>query len=85
MGVSLLDRAVFGELLAPFAFGVAAFTAILAASNVFFNLVMLMVREGISPGVVAEVLVLRLPETAFFTFPMAVLLAGMLGVALALL
>lgn len=76
----VLDRAVLAELAAPFAFGVGAFTAILAAGNVGFYLVTLMTQHGLPAAVVGEVMLLRLPETAFFTFPMAVLLAALLGV-----
>ena len=77
--MKLLDRYILAELLAPFGFGVTAFTAILLATTVMFHLVTLMVRHGLPGALVAEVMVLRLPETAFFTFPMAALLAALLG------
>lgn len=77
--MKLLDRYVLAELFAPFGFGVTAFTAILLATTVMFHLVTMMVRHGLPGWLVAEVMVLRLPETAFFTFPMAVLLATLLG------
>jgi lipopolysaccharide export system permease protein len=70
---------VSSELAVPFAFGVAAFTGILLATTVLFHLVTLMVRHGLPAWLVVEVLVLRLPETAFYTFPMATLLAALLA------
>lgn len=78
-GPQLFDRYVLRELLAPFAFGVAAFTGILLATTVLFHLVTLMVRHGLSGLLVLQILGLRLPETAFYTFPMATLLAALLA------
>lgn len=77
--MKILDRYILAELLGPFAFGVAAFTGILTASSVLFHLVTLMVRHGLSPLLVAEVLALRLPEMIFYTFPMSMLLAALLA------
>ena len=77
--MKLLDRSILAELVSPFGFGVAAFTAILLATTVMFHLVTLMVRHGLPGALVAEVMALRLPETAFYTFPMAALLAALLG------
>lgn len=75
----IADRLVLSELLGPFGFGVAAFTAILTASSVLFNLITLMVRFGLPFSVVGEVMALKLPEMAFYTFPMSMLLASMLA------
>lgn len=77
--MKLLDRYLLAELAAPFAFGVAAFTAILLASTVLFHLVTEMVHYGLSPPLVAQVLALRLPEMVFYTFPMSMLLASLMA------
>lgn len=77
--MKLLDRYVLAELAAPFAFGVAAFTAILLASTVLFHLVTEMVHHGLPPPLVAQVLALRLPEMVFYTFPMSMLLASLMA------
>ena len=77
--MKLLDRSVVSELSGPFLFGVGAFTAILAATTVLFHLVTLMVQHGLPVALVGEVFALRLPETAFYTFPMSMLLASLLG------
>jgi lipopolysaccharide export system permease protein len=75
----IVDRYILLELLGPFAFGVAAFTAILTASQVLFFLISLMVHIGLRPVVVLNVLALRLPEMIFYTFPMSMLLATLLA------
>lgn len=78
-GLSIIDRYLISELLGPFLFGVAAFTAIMTATSVLFNLITLMVRFGIPLLTVLQVLALRLPEMAFYTFPMSMLLASLLA------
>lgn len=77
--MKILDRYILAELAPPFAFGVAAFTAILLASTVLFHLVSLMVQHGLPPILVGQVLVLRLPEMIFYTFPMSMLLAALMA------
>ncbi|MNK55101.1 putative permease YjgP/YjgQ family protein [compost metagenome] len=77
--LSIMDRYLILELLGPFLFGVAAFTAIMTATSVLFELITQMVRFGLPLSVVLEVLALRLPEMAFYTFPMSMLLASLLA------
>ncbi len=74
-----LDGYVLAEHAGPFIFGVAAFTAILTASQVLFYLISLMVHIGLPAAVVTYVLMLRLPEMVFYTFPMSMLLATLLA------
>lgn len=76
---TLMDRYVLQEVLGPFLFGVAAFTGIMTATSVLFSLITLMVRFGIPITTVLQVLALRLPEMAFYTFPMSMLLAALLS------
>jgi lipopolysaccharide export system permease protein len=77
--MKLIDRYVLAELAAPFAFGVGAFTAILLASTVLFHLVTEMVHHGLPVLLVSQILVLRLPEIVFYSFPMAMLLASLMA------
>lgn len=77
--LSIMDRYLISEMLGPFLFGVAAFTAIMTATSVLFELITQMVRFGLPLSVVLEVLALRLPEMAFYTFPMSMLLASLLA------
>lgn len=74
-----LDRAVFKELAGPFAFGAGAFTAILLASTVLFELVRQMVALGVSPATALQLLLLKTPALLGFGLPMGVLLAALLG------
>ncbi|HBN08471.1 MAG TPA: hypothetical protein DD435_07430 [Cyanobacteria bacterium UBA8530] len=76
---TLMDRYMLSEVLGPFLFGVASFTGILTATSVLFNLITLMVRFGIPLSTVLQVLALRMPEMAFYTFPMSMLLAALLS------
>lgn len=76
---ALIDRYMIGEVLGPFLFGVASFTGILTATSVLFNLITLMVRFGIPLTTVLQVLALRMPEMAFYTFPMSMLLAALMS------
>jgi lipopolysaccharide export system permease protein len=77
--MKLLDRYILSELAAPFAFGVAAFTGILTASAVLFHLVTEMVRYGLPAALVMQILLLRIPEMVFYTFPMSMLLASLMA------
>lgn len=78
--MKILDRYLLKELAGPFLFGVAAFTSILLASSVLFELIRMMVQYHMGIQVVAKVTLLRLPEIMFYTFPMSMLLASLLAV-----
>jgi lipopolysaccharide export system permease protein len=77
--LSILDRYLTAELGGPFLFGVAAFTAIMTATSVLFELIRLMVRFGIPLTTVLQVVALKLPQMAFYSFPMSMLLASLLA------
>lgn len=78
-GFTIVDRYLISELLGPFLFGVGAFTAIMTATSVLFELITLMVRFGLPVVTVVQVLSLRMPEMVFYTFPMSMLLASLLS------
>lgn len=73
-----IDRVILGDLLGPWIFGVAMFTLLIAAGSVLFQFTNFIVK-GISPLRVFELLVLSLPGFMAMTFPMAMLLACLLG------
>ena len=75
-----LDLYMLAELGGPFLFGVTAFTAIMTATQVLFYLISLMVHFGLAPMVVVSIIVLRLPEMVFYTFPMSMLLSTLLAI-----
>lgn len=74
----LLDRYIVKELVAPFFFGVAMFTAIFLGAMVLPNLAKLAI-QGAHFLEVVWMFVLSLPGVMSFTFPMAMLLATLLG------
>jgi lipopolysaccharide export system permease protein len=78
-GVSLLDRYIFLELAFPFLFGVAAFTSLVMAIGSLFELVRLMVENGLSVETAFKIFVLRLPGFVVLTFPMSMLLSTLLA------
>ena len=77
--ITRLDRYLLRELIGPFLFGIAAFSCILAGSTVLFYLVKDAIRYGIPFGQVLQLFAYKLPSIIVFTFPMATLLATILG------
>ena len=74
-----MDRWLFGELLGPLLFGVAAFTAVTLSVGVLFELVRKVAEAGLPMGVAIKVLFLRLPGFLVLSFPMATLIATLLA------
>jgi lipopolysaccharide export system permease protein len=74
-GLSVMDRYIVTEMLAPFAFGVAVFTALMMTVGALFELVRYIVENGMSLGTAFQIFILRVPRLLAFTFPMATLLA----------
>lgn len=77
--IKIIDRYIVKELFDPFLFGLGAFTAILSASMILFDLVRAVVVRGMPLFAAAQVFVYRLPGTAVYIFPMATLLAALLA------
>lgn len=77
--IKILDRYIIKELFDPFLFGLGAFTAILSASMILFDLVRAVVVRGMPLFAAAQVFIYRLPGTAVYIFPMATLLAALLA------
>jgi len=77
--IKTIDRYIFRELLEPFLFGLGAFTAILSASMVLFELVRAVVLRGMPLLVALQIFIYRLPGIAVYIFPMATLLAALLA------
>lgn len=73
-----LDRLILIDIVGPWIFGVAIFTVLIAAGSFLFQLSNYLVK-GISVFTVLELMVLLLPGIMAKTFPMAVLLATLLG------
>jgi len=66
-------------MILPFLFGVAAFTSLVMAIGSLFELVRLMVENGLSLELAAQIFLLRMPGFVVLTFPMSVLLSTLLA------
>ena len=77
--IKIIDRYIFRELIEPFLFGLGAFTAILSASMILFELVRAIVLKGMPLIVALQIFVYRLPGIVVYIFPMATLLAVLLA------
>ena len=73
----ILDRYILRELGTPFFFGVLAFTSLFLSVDLV-QLVRTAVDHGAPLGVVLRLVALRLPQVVVYTFPMAMLLGGLL-------
>ena len=77
-GVGILDRFILKELSGAFFFGVASFTMVFVAGDLLFQAANLIIEQGVSLGVVARLLIYRLPEVVILTLPMDSLLSSLL-------
>ncbi len=77
--IKTLDRYIMKDIFDPFLFGLGAFTAILSASMILFDLVRAVVVRGMPVLSAAQIFLYRLPGTAVYIFPMATLLAALLS------
>lgn len=77
--VRVLDRYILGELKSPFFFGLVAFTTILVAGGLLFQMADLIIQKGVSVGIVIRLFVYYMPRLVVFTIPMSCLLASLLG------
>ena len=73
-----IDRLVFGELIAPFAFGVAIFTVLVMAATFLYTFTRLL-AEGVPIGLVGQLFVLVMPGIINKTLSMAMLLGTLLA------
>lgn len=77
--VRVLDRFVLNELKGPFFFGLMAFTIILVAGGLLFQMADLIIEKGVSIGIVIRLFLYYMPRLVVFTIPMSCLLAALLG------
>jgi len=74
-----LDRFIFAELVGPFFFGLMAFTIIMVAGGLLFRIADLIIKNGVSLGIVIRLFLYYLPKMAAAAIPMSCLLAALLG------
>jgi lipopolysaccharide export system permease protein len=77
-GISVMDRYIVTQLLMPFLFGVGAFSSIILAVGSLFDLVRQVTEAGLPLAVAIEVMALKLPQFVVYSFPMSILLSGMM-------
>jgi len=73
-----MDRYISYEMLAPFLFGVGAFSSITLAIGSLFELVRLITDAGLNIFTAIEIFALQLPGFMVYSFPMSVLLATLI-------
>ncbi len=76
--ISIMDRYISYEMLAPFLFGVGAFSSITLAIGSLFELVRLITDAGLNIFTAIEIFALQLPGFMVYSFPMSVLLATLI-------
>ena len=76
--ISVMDRYIFTQLLMPFLFGVGAFSSIVLAIGSLFDLVRQVAEAGLPITVAIEVMALKMPQFVVYSFPMSLLLTGMM-------
>ncbi|MBI5701693.1 LptF/LptG family permease [Candidatus Saganbacteria bacterium] len=77
--IKTIDKYIFKELIDPFFFGLLSFSLILSASMVLFELVRAVVLQGMPLLTAFKVFIFRMPSVVVYIFPMATLLAALLG------
>jgi len=76
--VRILDRYIFKQLAPSFAWGVGAFTVLMLGTQTLYDLAKL-AAQGAPFGAIMRLFLLGLPSIIVLTFPMAMLLAALLG------
>ena len=76
--ISIIDRYIVGEIVAPFALGVALLTFALVTGRLL-KLTEMVVNRGVSLADVASLIGYIMPAFLELTFPMAVLLGVLMG------
>ena len=76
--MKLIDKQIVRELTGPFVFGVMAFSSVFFAGTYLLKLTT-WVMDGMPLVTAVEAVMLLLPPVLFYTLPMAILLAVLLG------
>jgi LPS export ABC transporter permease LptG len=77
-GVSLTDRYIAQEILAPFLLGVGAFLVILVG-DILYTLAEFIAMRKVGIGPVVRLLAYKLPAVLVITFPVSTLVGALLG------
>ncbi|MFW6028955.1 MAG: LptF/LptG family permease [Halanaerobiales bacterium] len=77
--MSIIYKYIYKELLTPFFFGIAAFTAIFIGTDLIFELTEYYTKWGVDILTLLKLFFLSLPSIIVLTFPMGTLLATIMG------
>ena len=80
MQIRILDKYIFKEVFKTFIFGICAFSAVFIGSGTLFRIAQYITEYGASLASVAKIFVLSLPGVIIWTFPMSMLLSGLLTI-----
>ena len=78
MGLRILDKYIFREVVLAFFFGICAFSAVFIGSGTLFKIARYITDYGASFTSVIKIFVYGLPAIIMWTFPMSMLLASLL-------
>ena len=76
--LSILDRYIATEMMAPFFFGVGAFSSVGVALGTLLDLLSKVAEAELPLMAALQVLLLKIPEFASYAFPISILLATLL-------
>lgn len=79
MRVPVMDRYITIELIAPFLFGLGAFSSVGVSIGTLFDLVRRVTEKGLPVQIAVEVFLLKLPDFIVIAFPMSVLLGTLMA------
>ena len=75
---SIMDRYLASELLAPFLFGIGAFSSLGVTIDSVFELIRKVVERGLPISIAVNVFLLKLPNFIVYAFPLSTLLATLM-------
>ena len=78
MGLRILDKYIFREVILAFFFGICAFSAVFIGSGTLFKIAKYITDYGASFTAVVKIFVYGMPAIIMWTFPMSMLLATLL-------
>lgn len=76
--LSVMDRYIATELIAPFLFGVGAFSSLGVSVGALFELIRRVTESGLPLPIAFKILLLQLPQFIVYSFPTATLLATLM-------
>lgn len=76
--LSILDRYIISELIAPFLFGVGLFTSVALSIDTVFDLVRKVAESGLDVGIAVQIFLLKMPEFIVLSFPMSMVLTTLI-------